>query len=74
MSWLLITLAMSGKLCITASYAIIYTLSAEIFPTVVRNVGMGSSSMVARIGGALAPYINMLVCTFTLLYLPSCDN
>lgn len=60
MAWLLITLAMSGKLCITASYAIIYTLSAEVFPTVVRNVGMGSSSMVARIGGALAPYINML--------------
>lgn len=60
MSWLLITLAMSGKLCITASYAIIYTLSAEVFPTVVRNVGMGSSSMVARIGGALAPYINMM--------------
>lgn len=52
---------MIGKLCITASYAIIYVLTAEIFPTVVRNVGVGSSSMVARIGGALAPYINLLV-------------
>ena len=60
-SWLLIGLAMFGKLCITASYAIIYVLTAEIFPTVVRNVGVGSSSMVARIGGALAPFINLLV-------------
>ncbi|KAK7071333.1 hypothetical protein SK128_003957 [Halocaridina rubra] len=60
LGWLLVTLAMFGKLCITASYAIIYVLTAEIFPTVVRNVGVGSSSMVARIGGALAPYINLL--------------
>ncbi|KAK3878474.1 hypothetical protein Pcinc_016892 [Petrolisthes cinctipes] len=60
LGWLVITLAMLGKLCITASYAIIYVLTAEIFPTVVRNVGVGSSSMVARIGGALAPYINLL--------------
>ncbi|XP_050712759.1 organic cation transporter protein-like isoform X2 [Eriocheir sinensis] len=60
MNWLLISLAMGGKLCITASYAIIYTLSAEVFPTVVRNVGLGSSSMIARIGGALAPFVNML--------------
>ncbi|XP_071528745.1 organic cation transporter protein-like [Panulirus ornatus] len=60
MSWLMITMAMCGKLCITASYAIIYVLTAEIFPTVVRNVGVGSSSMIARIGGALAPYINLL--------------
>nr|XP_053631352.1 organic cation transporter protein-like [Cherax quadricarinatus] len=60
LSWLLITLAMAGKMCITASYAIIYMLTAEIFPTVVRNVGVGSSSMVARVGGALAPYVNLL--------------
>ncbi|XP_042224923.1 organic cation transporter protein-like isoform X2 [Homarus americanus] len=58
--WLVITLAMTGKLCITASYAIVYVLTAEIFPTVVRNVGVGSSSMVARVGGALAPFINVL--------------
>lgn len=70
MSWLLISLAMGGKLCITASYAIIYTLSAEAFPTVVRNVGVGSSSMIARIGGALAPFINMLV---SITYSPSSD-
>ncbi|XP_042867534.1 organic cation transporter protein-like [Penaeus japonicus] len=59
-TWLLICTSMFGKFCITASYAIIYVLTAEIFPTVVRNVGVGASSMVARIGGALAPFVNLL--------------
>ena len=59
--WLSITLAMIGKMGITGSYNIIYVFTAEMYPTVVRNVAVGSSSMIARIGGALAPYINMLV-------------
>ncbi|XP_071133728.1 organic cation transporter protein-like [Mytilus edulis] len=52
-----IILAMLGKFCITASYAIIYLMAAEVFPTVVRNIGMGVSSMCARIGGMLSPQI-----------------
>ncbi|KAK3097252.1 hypothetical protein FSP39_008081 [Pinctada imbricata] len=52
-----ITLAMFGKFGITASYAIIYLMAAEVFPTVVRNIGMGVSSMCARIGGMLSPQI-----------------
>ncbi|XP_061176496.1 organic cation transporter protein-like [Saccostrea echinata] len=52
-----VTLAMLGKFGITASYAIIYLMAAEVFPTVVRNIGMGISSMSARIGGMLAPQI-----------------
>ncbi|XP_036323326.1 organic cation transporter-like protein [Rhagoletis pomonella] len=59
-NWLMILLAMIGKLAITASYGTVYIFSAEQFPTVVRNVGLGASSMVARIGGILAPFINML--------------
>lgn len=58
--WLKITLAMLGKFCITASFAIIYVFSAEIFPTVVRNVGVGSSSTIARIGSILAPFVKEL--------------
>uniref|UniRef100_A0A1I8PZ51 Major facilitator superfamily (MFS) profile domain-containing protein n=1 Tax=Stomoxys calcitrans TaxID=35570 RepID=A0A1I8PZ51_STOCA len=60
MNWLLITCAMLGKLAITSSYGTIYIFSAEQFPTVVRNVGLGAASMVARIGGILAPFFNML--------------
>ena len=52
---------MVGKFCISASFAIIYVFSAELFPTVVRNVGVGSGSVFARVGGVVAPYIGQLV-------------
>ncbi|XP_055907603.1 organic cation transporter protein-like [Eupeodes corollae] len=60
MNWLIIVCAMIGKLAITSSYGTVYIFSAEQFPTVIRNVGLGASSMVARIGGILAPYFNLL--------------
>lgn len=60
MNWLIVLCAMCGKLAITASYGTIYIFSAEQFPTVIRNVGMGTASMFARVGGILAPYINLL--------------
>ncbi|TDH04411.1 hypothetical protein EPR50_G00151300 [Perca flavescens] len=53
-------LAMVGKFGITASFAVIYVYTAEIFPTVLRQTGIGVSCMFARIGGVLAPVINML--------------
>ena len=34
-----------------------YVYSVEIFPTPVRNVGIGSSSMCARIKGMIAPFM-----------------
>lgn len=59
-NWLLVTLAMLGKLAITSSYGAIYVFSAEQFPTVIRNVGLGAASTFARVGGILAPYFNLL--------------
>ncbi|XP_036372201.1 solute carrier family 22 member 13 [Megalops cyprinoides] len=53
-------LAMLGKFGITASFAIVYVYTAEIFPTVLRQTGIGVSSMFARLGGVLAPLINLL--------------
>ena len=50
-------LAQLGKFAITGSFAMVYVYAAEIFPTVVRNMGIGSSSMCARVGSILAPYI-----------------
>ncbi|KAK3931402.1 Organic cation transporter protein [Frankliniella fusca] len=58
--WLVITLAMVGKMTITASYGTIYIFTAEQFPTVIRNVGLGAASTSARVGGVLAPYFNLL--------------
>ncbi|XP_040925406.1 organic cation transporter protein isoform X2 [Betta splendens] len=53
-------LAMTGKFGITASLSIIYIYSAEIFPTVIRQNGIGIGSMCARTGGVLAPMMYLL--------------
>ncbi|XP_060594048.1 organic cation transporter protein-like isoform X2 [Ruditapes philippinarum] len=50
-------LAMLGKIGASAAFSMVYVYSAELFPTVVRNAGMGSSSCMARVGGMIAPYI-----------------
>lgn len=56
-----VILAMLGKIGAAAAFAVIYVWSAELYPTVVRNVGMGASSSCARIGGMVSPYIADLV-------------
>ncbi|XP_072550580.1 organic cation transporter protein [Salminus brasiliensis] len=53
-------LAMFGKFGITASLSIVYVYSAEVFPTVIRQNGIGMSSMCARAGGVIAPIIYLL--------------
>ncbi|KAK6494190.1 solute carrier family 22 member 5-like isoform X1 [Huso huso] len=50
-------LAMAGKFGITAAFSIVYVFAAELFPTVVRNMGVGACSMASRIGSVLSPYI-----------------
>ncbi|XP_060798864.1 organic cation transporter protein [Neoarius graeffei] len=52
--------AITGKFGITGSFAVIYVYTAELFPTVLRQTGIGVSSMWARIGGVLAPMVNLL--------------
>ncbi|CAC5395440.1 SLC22A4_5 [Mytilus coruscus] len=54
---LTLTLAIIGKLGASGAFCVIYVFSAELYPTVVRNAGMGASSCIARIGGMLAPYV-----------------
>ena len=54
-------LAMVGKLGIAGAFAIIWIYSSELFPTVIRNSGMGTSSVCAGLGGVLAPYIANMV-------------
>lgn len=55
-----VTLAMIGKFCVTAAVAINYVYSAEVFPTVLRNIGVGSCSMIGRIGSTLSPFVKEL--------------
>lgn len=55
-----IILAMVGKSGISGGWAAIQVSSAENFPTIIRNIGIGACSMSARIGGILAPQILQL--------------
>ncbi|XP_067885470.1 solute carrier family 22 member 4-like isoform X4 [Heterodontus francisci] len=49
-------LVMIGKSGITIAFAIIYVFSAELYPTVVRNMGIGMCSMSSRLGSIISPY------------------
>ncbi|KAG8439201.1 hypothetical protein GDO86_005427 [Hymenochirus boettgeri] len=65
LSILSIVLVMMGKFGITSAYSIIYVYTAELYPTVVRNMGVGASSMASRIGSIFSPYF---------VYLGKCFN
>nr|XP_058973447.1 organic cation transporter protein-like [Pocillopora verrucosa] len=56
-----------AKFFINMSFSSIYVYSSELFPTVVRNVGMGTSSAAARIGSMSAPYVVWLMRIHILL-------
>ncbi|GFQ82023.1 organic cation transporter protein [Trichonephila clavata] len=58
--WLGTSFAMLGKFCVTGSFGLLYLYTTELFPTVVRNVALGSCSMFARIGSILAPFVREL--------------
>ncbi|KAI8481418.1 hypothetical protein Bbelb_408530 [Branchiostoma belcheri] len=61
---LTMTLAMIGKFGISAGFNIIFIWTGEIYPTVIRNLGMGVSSMCARLGGIVSPFIALLIDTW----------
>lgn len=54
---LLVTLAMLGRLGITAVYAVVTLHTAELFPTEIRNTALGICSTMAHVGSIAAPYI-----------------
>uniref|UniRef100_H0V7T9 Major facilitator superfamily (MFS) profile domain-containing protein n=2 Tax=Cavia porcellus TaxID=10141 RepID=H0V7T9_CAVPO len=53
-------LAVVGKNALAASYTVSYVYTAELFPTVIRQTGMGLVSIFSRIGGILTPLILLL--------------
>ena len=50
-------LSLLGKILITFAYAVVYLHGSEIFPTEVRNVGLGAASTIEGIGAMVAPPI-----------------
>ncbi|KAM4686845.1 solute carrier family 22 member 13-like isoform 1-T1 [Amazona ochrocephala] len=53
-------LATIGKFTATASFSTSYVYSAELFPTVIRQTGVGLCSMSARLAGIIAPLMLLL--------------
>lgn len=56
-----VTLAALGMGAMAVIFTTVYLYSSEVFPTVVRNVGVGLGSTCARVGSMIAPYIATMV-------------
>lgn len=53
-------LAVLGKFAATSNFSIVYVYAAELYPTTLRQSGVGLNSMFARVAGILAPLIRLL--------------
>ncbi|CAM1297601.1 SLC22A14 (predicted) [Pycnogonum litorale] len=60
LDWLRICIALFGRTCIAVAYCNMFVYSSEIYPTVVRNIGLGSGTLLAKVGAMLAPYVKEL--------------
>ncbi|XP_072499140.1 solute carrier family 22 member 16 [Notamacropus eugenii] len=53
----LIVLAnMAGKFAIGVAFGLIYLYTAELYPTFIRSLAVGSGSMMCRVGSVIAPF------------------
>jgi MFS family permease len=55
--FVLISLSLITRFCVSGVYNIIYTYSTEVYPTVVRSSGLGMNSVFGRVGGMIFPLI-----------------
>ncbi|CAK9146143.1 unnamed protein product [Ilex paraguariensis] len=46
-----------ARICITATFTVVYIYAPEIYPTSLRTTGVGVASSVGRIGGMLCPLV-----------------
>jgi len=59
-NWPIVVLALIGNFCTTMCFAILYMYTGELMPTTVRAAGVGSSSLVSKIGGTLSTTVAAL--------------
>ncbi|CAH1119189.1 unnamed protein product [Phaedon cochleariae] len=60
LQWLVTCLAMLSKFCISSSNAIMPVFTAELYPTTIRNIGVGAANVAAGIALMAVPYLWML--------------
>ncbi|KAK5858886.1 hypothetical protein PBY51_002996 [Eleginops maclovinus] len=60
LSQLAVALEMLGKYGITIGTALMFTYTAELYPTVLRNTATGVCATVSRIGSCIAPFLLQL--------------
>ncbi|XP_029698425.1 solute carrier family 22 member 13-like isoform X1 [Takifugu rubripes] len=53
-------IAVLGKFSATTSFTTIYVYTAELYPTMLRQNGVGLNSMCGRLAGILAPLVRLL--------------
>uniref|UniRef100_UPI00358EACB6 solute carrier family 22 member 6-B-like n=1 Tax=Myxine glutinosa TaxID=7769 RepID=UPI00358EACB6 len=49
--------AVVGKGCIAASFLVMFLYTGELYPTIMRQNGLGAGSTMARVGAILAPMV-----------------
>ncbi|NWR95879.1 S226B protein, partial [Furnarius figulus] len=52
-------LAVFGKGCLAASFNCVFLYTGELYPTVIRQTGMGLANTMARLGSIMAPLVKM---------------
>ena len=57
---LVTVLILVSKMTATAAFDIIYLVTSEISPTLVRNTSLGVSSVCARVAGTVMPYVMLI--------------
>ncbi|XP_045873023.1 solute carrier family 22 member 8 isoform X2 [Meles meles] len=52
-------LAVFGKGCLSSSFSCLFLYTTELYPTVIRQTGLGISNMWTRVGSMLAPLVKI---------------
>ncbi|XP_078516574.1 solute carrier family 22 member 6-A-like [Lissotriton helveticus] len=51
------SLVVLGKGCLASSFVCVYLYTSELYPTVIRQTGLGFGNTMARVGGMVAPMV-----------------
>ena len=60
-NWVKVTFALMGKFGVNSSWTVLLIHGPEMFPTVLRQTGMGSATVIGRVGSISAPFMKNLV-------------